>query len=56
MNREIPRMFKAAGHETTRLKRIAFGAIELSELAPGKWRNVPVEEIRRAFPRARVRT
>jgi 23S rRNA pseudouridine2605 synthase len=55
-NREIRRMLKAAGHETTRLKRIAFGPIELSELAPGKWRNVPVEEIRKAFPKARLRT
>ena len=54
-NREIRRMLKAAGHETTRLKRIAFGAIDLGDLPPGKWRNVSVEEIRRAFPRARLR-
>ncbi|HUP39481.1 MAG TPA: pseudouridine synthase [Vicinamibacterales bacterium] len=53
-NREIRRLLKAAGHETTRLKRIAFGGIELGELAPGKWRNVPVEEIRKSFPRARI--
>jgi 23S rRNA pseudouridine2605 synthase len=51
-NREIRRMLKAAGHEVTRLKRIAFGAIELGDLAPGKWRNVSVDEIRAAFPAA----
>ena len=55
-NREIRRMLKAAGHEVTRLKRIAFGAIELGDLASGKWREIPVGEIRAAFPRAPLRT
>jgi 23S rRNA pseudouridine2605 synthase len=55
-NREIRRMLKAAGHEATRLKRIAFGAVELGDLAPGKWRNISVDEVRRAFPGARLRT
>jgi len=54
-NREIRRMLKAAGHEVTRLKRIAFGAIQLGELAPGKWRDISVEEMRAAFPRAPIR-
>ena len=49
-NREIRRMLKAAGHEVTRLKRVAFGGIELGDLAPGKWRAVSREEIRTAFP------
>lgn len=51
-NREIRRMLNAAGHEVTRLKRIAFGAIELGDLAPGKWRSVSAQEIRAAFPGA----
>ena len=55
-NREIRRMMKAAGHEATRLKRIAFGAIELGDLLPGKWRDVSEQEIRMAFPRAPRRT
>lgn len=55
-NREIRRMLKAAGHEVTRLKRIAFGAIELGDLAPGKWRDISVDEIRAAFPDARMNT
>ncbi len=53
-NREIRRLLKAAGHEVTRLKRIAFGAIELGVLAPGKWRDISADEIRAAFPRAPV--
>ncbi len=51
-NREIRRMLKAAGHEVTRLKRIAFGGIELGNLGPGKWRNVSADELRGAFPKA----
>src|SRR5688500_10500645 len=49
-NREIRRMLKRAGHEVTRLKRVAFGGIELGDLSPGKWRYVTREEIRAAFP------
>lgn len=53
-NREIRRLMKAAGHEVTRLKRIAFGNIELGDLAPGKWRHIPVDELRAAFPGAPI--
>lgn len=51
-NREIRRLLKAVGHEVTRLKRIAFGGIELGDLAPGKWRAISAEELRAAFPGA----
>jgi 23S rRNA pseudouridine2605 synthase len=44
-NREIRRLFAALGHEVTRLKRIAFGAIELGDLPPGKWRDLTPAEI-----------
>lgn len=54
-NREIRRMLAAAGHEVTRLKRVAFGGLELGDLEPGRWRRMPVEEMRRAFPGAPVR-
>ena len=54
-NREIRRMLKAVGHEVTRLKRIAFGPIQLGDLAPGNWRDVSAEEMRAAFPRAPLR-
>ena len=37
-NREIRRLFEAAGHEVTRVHRIAFGSVELGDLQPGQWR------------------
>lgn len=49
-NREIRRLMEGIGHEVTRLKRVAFGGLELGELAPGRWRNVTVDEITSAFP------
>jgi 23S rRNA pseudouridine2605 synthase len=51
-NREIRRMFDAVGHEVTRLKRIAFGGLELGDLQPGRWREVSREECRVLFPEA----
>jgi 23S rRNA pseudouridine2605 synthase len=54
-NREIRRMMSAAGHEVTRLKRIAFGGLELGDLAPGTWRPVSAHETRLAFPDAPLR-
>ena len=53
-NREIRRMLKAVGHEVTRLKRIAFGAIDLGDLSPGNWRDISADEIRAAFPGAPI--
>jgi 23S rRNA pseudouridine2605 synthase len=54
-NREIRRLLAAVGHEVTRLKRVSFGGLELGDLQPGKWREVPVEELWGAFPGAPVR-
>jgi 23S rRNA pseudouridine2605 synthase len=51
-NREIRRMFEALGHDVTRLKRIAFGSLELGDLQPGTWRDVSRDECRSAFPQA----
>jgi 23S rRNA pseudouridine2605 synthase len=44
-NREIRRLCAAVGHEVTRLKRIAFGSLELGDVQPGKWREVSRDEI-----------
>jgi 23S rRNA pseudouridine2605 synthase len=47
-NREIRRLCGSVGHEVTALKRIAFGGLELGDLAPGAWRPVSREEAERA--------
>jgi 23S rRNA pseudouridine2605 synthase len=54
-NREIRRLLAAAGHEVTRLKRVAFGGLELGGLPPGRWRELTREELRAAFPGAPLR-
>ncbi|HYO11883.1 MAG TPA: pseudouridine synthase [Thermoanaerobaculia bacterium] len=54
-NREIRRMLAAVGHEVTRLKRVSFGGLELGDLEPGRWRVIPEDELKRAFPDAPIR-
>lgn len=49
-NREIRRLFEAAGHEVTRLMRISFGAIEVGGLQSGEWRDVTREELMQTLP------
>jgi 23S rRNA pseudouridine2605 synthase len=49
-NREIRRMMAAAGHPVTRLRRVEYGGLALGTLAPGTWREVTPDELRRAFP------
>lgn len=53
-NRQVRRMFEAAGHEVTRLKRVKFGGLELLALEPGRWREVDRAELRAAFPGAPI--
>jgi 23S rRNA pseudouridine2605 synthase len=48
-NREVRRLFVAVGHEVTQLKRVAFGALTLGNLAPGEWRELAEPEVRQAF-------
>lgn len=50
-HRMVRRLCAACGHEVTRLKRVAFGGLDLGALAPGKLRDVDLEELRRAFGR-----
>ena len=38
-NRELRRLFSAAGHEATRVHRVSFGEYELGALQPGEWRD-----------------
>jgi len=55
-NREIRRLLKAVGHEVTRLKRVAFGGLELDALEAGKWREVEASELEVAFGSVLPRT
>jgi 23S rRNA pseudouridine2605 synthase len=49
-NREIRRLFDAIDHPVTQLRRVQFGGLELGTLAPGKWRRIPEDALRAAFP------
>lgn len=51
-NREVRRLFDAVGHEVTRLRRVAFGGLQLGTLAPGQYRVLTPAEVRAAFPGA----
>lgn len=44
-NRELRRLFKAAGHEVNKLKRLAFGPVALGELASGSYRELDASEL-----------
>jgi pseudouridine synthase len=54
-NREVRRLFETIRHEVTRLKRVKLGGLELGDLEPGQWREISAQEIRAAFPDARMR-
>jgi 23S rRNA pseudouridine2605 synthase len=44
-NRQVRRMFEAAGHTVLHLKRIAIGQVTIGGLEEGKWRNLSKKEI-----------
>lgn len=46
-NRQIRRMLETVGHRTLRLKRERFGPLSLGTLAPGEWRKLSDEEIKK---------
>ena len=48
-NREIRRLFKALGHEVTRLRRIRYGPFKLEDLPSGAWREIPIEDVRKTL-------
>lgn len=48
-HREIRRLCEAVGHEVIRLRRVAFGGLELGRSTPGRWRELSAEELRTAL-------
>ena len=51
-NREVRRLFKTLGHEVTRLRRIQYGPFKLEDLPSGAWREIPIEDVRKALRRS----
>ena len=46
-NRQIRRMCQAVGHPVRRLVRVRIGPLRDAQLAPGEWRELLVDEVRR---------
>lgn len=44
-NRELRRLFAAIKHEVTRLKRVAFGGLELGDLKAGQYRELSDDDL-----------
>ena len=47
--RQVRRMFQAVGHRVLRLKRTAYGGLQLGGLPPGRWIALGPEELRLIF-------
>jgi len=48
-NREVRRLLDAIGREVVRLRRVAFGGLEIDGLEPGQWRELTRADVRRFF-------
>src|SRR3954454_22476816 len=46
-NRQVRRMCEAIGHPVLRLVRVRIGTLRDAQLAPGEWRELHVDEVRR---------
>ena len=48
-NCEIRRLFKALGHEVTRLRRIQYGPFKLEDFPSSVWREIPIGDVRKVL-------
>ena len=46
-NRQVRRMCDAVGHPVLRLVRVRIGTLRDPHLAPGEWRELDLDEVRR---------
>ena len=46
-NRQVRRMCEAVGHSVVRLVRVRIGTLRDAQLAPGAWRELRLDEVRR---------
>ena len=47
--RQVRKMFEAVGHPVLRLKRTAYGQLQLGQLMPGKYRFLSPRDVKRIF-------
>lgn len=53
-NRQIKRMGEAVGHPVLKLKRVAYGGLQLGRILPGTYRALDPDEVRRLYATARL--
>lgn len=44
-NRQVRRMVEAVGHRVLRLKRVAYGPLQLGQMQRGQWRELTADEV-----------
>lgn len=52
---QVRKMFEAIGHRVMKLRRVAVGPLELSDVEPGEWRHLTGKEVRELFAYAERR-
>lgn len=53
-NRQIKRMCEAVGHPVVKIKRVAYGFLELEKLRPGQFRSLTSREVQRLYQTVRL--
>jgi 23S rRNA pseudouridine2605 synthase len=53
-NRQLKRMGEAVGHPVVKLRRVAYGGLQLGRIVPGKYRVLDPGEVRRLYASVRL--